>query len=229
LIEEQIEYVKDKQETEYKGLISVFNEELARHEVSDDFETKLNDQLLLESLQRSRHTLFPAFKNVVWSLLRHIIKPEYRLEIDLSDKEYMNYGFATPLFQNGPLCFVLDRAIAHETGDTDRQHELRMLRHMARRTEGDFRVSTLMRIKILDMTQPPGSMLVTDIDGVFLRVSEKELKLELCEAKNKKKQIESTAIKELRTKLVPVLRTNIQYKTVRVKSFGAKLTVTFKH
>jgi hypothetical protein len=118
----------------------------------------------------------------------------------------------------------LDKAYNHEKEtDPDRAHEIDMLRHLTKRKYEGHRIAFLVRIKILDLSQPPERMIVTDIDTALLKISSSSISLELCEAKNQKTKKESTAKKELKELLVPVLKKNATYRIEEVKGYGARL------
>lgn len=172
--------------------------------------------------------LFPCFQTLLLSTLRHFFKDHFRLEISVKDQPYQGYALSFDDIGQNYMRGIFKSAIEYESRkDEDRVHELEMLRNTALRSFEGFTLVFLARIDILDMTQPPDNMTVTDLDGVILKVNDKTFSLQLFEAKNlKKKRRRSTVARnDLKNKLVPVLKLGTRYKIVKSENYGAKLLI----
>ena len=179
-----------------------------------------------ESAEKS---LFPSYRDLLWSLIRYFIKDNYRIEIEPSTEEYENYGISIPGLGNGYLIESLDKAHNCEIeNDEDRAHEISMLKHLSKRPYDGYQIVFMVRIKILDLSQSPDKMIATDIDAALLKISETSFSLDLFEAKNMKKNREGKAQKELKDNLVPVLNGNGTYRIDKVTGYGARLKLTCK-
>lgn len=159
-------------------------------------------------------------------MITYFVKDNYRIEIEQIDLPYENYAIEFP--ELGSLYFqdTLDKAYATEYAkDPDRAHEIDMVRYLTRRKFKGFRIAFLVRIKILDLSQPPEKMIATDVDAALLKIKPNSVSLELYEAKNTKNKKESKAQKELKTILVPVLNHKASYRVEKIEGYGARLTL----
>lgn len=175
--------------------------------------------------------LFPSFRNLLWSMISFFVKDQYRIEIEHGKLPYDNYAVDFPELGDGDDYYIdkLNRAYAYETSkDPDRAHEIDMIRYLSKRKFDGFRVAFLVRIKILDLSKPPEKMIATDIDAALLKITPDSMSLELCEAKNMKKKRESTAKRELKKYMVPILNNRATYRIEEVKGYGAKLKLICK-
>lgn len=188
--------------------------------ISDKYDVVRN-----KTWEQAKLDLFPTYRDLIWSTLKHFIKSEFRLEIEHSSTSYDNYSFSFPELGDQHLFSTLSDAISQEV-DPDRIHEIKMLENASKRKFNGFKIACLVRINILDMTKSPDKMKTTDIDAVLLKISEDSIKLELFEAKNHKRSKEKVAVKDLRALLVPILNKKCLYTVTEVKGFGGKLTIS---
>lgn len=183
-----------------------------------------NPFIAMKVFDSAEHMLFPSFRNLLWSLINYFVRGNFRIEIEQTELPYENYAVEFPELGSGYFKDTLDKAHNYEIAkDPDRAHEIDMLRYLTKRKFDGFRIAFLVRIKILDLSQPPEKMIATDIDAALLKITPTTINLELCEAKNRKTKKESTAKKELKELMVPVLNKNATYRIEEVKGYGAKL------
>jgi len=170
--------------------------------------------------------LLPAYQTLTWAVMRHFIPENYRFNVASRAAPYPVIGMSFDSMSRHILAETVSSAIEHEKSrDPARAQELRMLLRRVKHEHMGFTMACLARVDILDMSKPPNERSVTDIDSMILRVSETEVLLELFEAKDQKRSGETAALRDLRTKLAPVLRKGTSYRTVKVSGLGAKLVV----
>jgi hypothetical protein len=228
LVTDQIKYLVKNTGSKFELLLRDVEKVAIREGIEEGKIKKIIDgsQGLVrkEIWESAERTLFPSYRNLLWSLITYFVKDNYRIEIEQYNLPYENYAISFAELDDRYLSETLDKAYYHEKeSDPDRAHEIDMLRHLTKRKYEGYRIAFLVRIKILDLSQPPEKMIATDIDTALLKISPSSISLELCEAKNKKTKKESTAKKELKELLVPVLKKNATYRIEEVKGYGARL------
>ncbi len=233
LIKDQLKHlVKNTTDTYYEILSDVHHSAL-EHGISEQLIVKvINDStetITLKMWESANEHLFPSYRNLLLSVINYFVQDNIRIDIDHDDLSYENYSLSFPEIGEKHLSDALDKAINIEKEiDKNRAHELRMLQNSSKRKYDGTKIACLVRINILDLGLPPEKMIRTDIDAALLKISKDEIKLELYEAKNIKRQKEKTAAKELKTLLVPVLNKKARYRITTVKGYGAKLTLSCK-
>lgn len=167
------------------------------------------------------------YRKTVWAILRYVISPRYFWDVDIKTKEYPQ--FTTFDGKDPEIKKVLEQAISIEGNNEDRAHELKQIKKsLAIRFDGIILVS-MARIKVYDSTMPPNKRLVTDIDGLVVKVNKEKLIIEFHEAKNKRNAY-NAARKDLNDKFIGILnKDRIRYRIKEVKDMGAKLVVTFNN
>lgn len=164
----------------------------------------------------------PAFKELLWSILKYHIENKYHFDIDHHVSNKYDY-FAVKISDFDSLN-NLDLAINTEDND-DRKHELLQIKKSAKRAFDGTVIVCLSRIKIYNYSLAPDKRIVTDIDGVVLKFNEKELILELHEGKNTSHPVRD-AVKDLKAKLIKTLSKNSNgFKIKNVNGFGAKIYI----
>lgn len=228
LIKEQISHLVKNTGKDYWALLDKVEKNAKRVGIEEDDIKKViessNQFIAMKIFDSAEQILFPSFRNLLWSLITYFVKGNFRIEIEQTKLPYENYSVEFPELGSGYFKDTLDRAHEYEANkDPDRAHEIDMLRYLTKRKFDGFRIAFLVRIKILDLSQPPEKMIATDIDAALLKITPSSISLELCEAKNKKTKRESTAKKELKDLMVPVLNKNATYRIEEVKGYGARL------
>lgn len=191
--------------------VTTFNKPIINH-----IEDKITKALIQNNI--------PAFKHLLWAVLRYHIDEEYHFDIDHHiTNEYDFYAIKTSGYSS---LDNIDTAITNEDNE-DRKHELRQIKKSASRAFKGTTIICLSRIKIYNYSLSPAKRIITDIDGVVLKFNEKELILELHESKNTKQPI-NDAIKDLKKHLVKTLNKNItRVKILPIKGFGAKVYIKY--
>ncbi|MEW4328364.1 hypothetical protein Q0N12_17070 [Rossellomorea marisflavi] len=175
--------------------------------------------------RRYRENIIPLFKELLWSVMRYFIDEKYFLDIDIHTKKYPPFNFKLNEMSNELFLEKFDSAINNEN-NFDRAAEIKQLKRSAGRQFEGYKLASLTRITIYDLSKPPGSRIVTDIDSVLIKVNKNNFIIEFHETKNTKRKQESNAKKDLRNKFVNVLNTNAKgYRISGVKGMGAKLVL----
>ncbi len=165
----------------------------------------------------------PAYKEILWSVLRFHIDDKYHFDIDHHTTQKYNY-FGVKVSDLNSLNENLDLAIKSEK-DPDRIHELEQVKRSSIRKFDGTVIVCLARIKIYDYSLSPEKRIITDIDGVVLKFNSEELILELHESKNTAKPIRD-AVKDLKAKLIKTLNKNSKgFKISPIKDFGGKVYI----
>lgn len=233
LIQEQIKYLLENSSSEFQDLLQDIRENLEKNGVEDDVITSTinssKSSVYRHTFNLFKRDIYPSFKDLLWSVLNLFLKPDFQIDIDITNKNYDVFGFKFPNSDAAFLDGNIETAIEEEKDDKDRVHELNQLRKSANRKFPGYVFICLARITIYNKTKPPSETLVTDIDSVVIKISETEFILELNESKNNKKNREKNAKKELKSLLVPVIDANgAGYRIKEVKGFGAKLVIKIK-
>lgn len=195
--------------------------DLQKNEFRTPIRNLINQNIREALLQKN----IPAFKELLWSVLKYHISNKYHFDIDHHISEKHDF-FAVKMSEFNTLN-NLELAISSET-DLDRKHELLQIKKsINRKFEGTI-IVCFSRIKIYDYSLAPSNRIVTDIDGVVLKFNQNELILELHESKNTRHKVKD-AIKDLKSKLIKTLNENSKgYKILEVKNFGAKIYIRHK-
>ena len=209
-----------------KSITNIINTQLSELSLTEqqknDFRTPIrnliNNNIREALLQRN----IPAFKELLWSVLKYHISKKYHFDIDHHISEKYDF-FAVKLSEFNTLN-NLDLAINSEE-DPDRKHELLQIKKSVNRKFDGIIIVCFSRIKIYDYSLAPERRIVTDIDGVVLKFNQNELILELHESKNTAHHVKD-AVKDLKSKLIKTLSENSKgYKIFGVKNFGAKIYI----
>jgi hypothetical protein len=173
-----------------------------------------------------RSDIIPAFKEILWSVLRYIIKEKYTFDIESNESKYDIFTFNIPTLNVDVHKITFSRAIEEEKSDPDRVLEIKQVEKSAKRKFNGFVFTCISRIIIHDITQAPSKRIATDIDGIALKIGGKESYIEFHESKNLKRRSESEAKKDLSKNLMPIFNNFVNGKRiVPVKSYGAKLVI----
>ena len=177
-----------------------------------------------------KNDIIPAFKEILWSLLLHVIKPCYKFDIDSHNFGYEKFGIRYPEHDFGLLKNNFESALESEKSNKDRAHEIRQTMSSACRKRKAYVLTCIPRITISDTREPPSKSLVTDIDGLVVFVEESRLIIEMHEAKNMKKGAEAAAKKDINNNLLKVINRDCisKYSVKTVKGYGAKLVLTLE-
>jgi len=166
------------------------------------------------------------YKEILWSLLRFLIKDKFIWDVNIQTKSYPQFVYSTGENEIN-LKSVFDLAISEEV-DKDRAFEIFQLKKSATRHFEGIILACLARITIYDITKAPSERIVTDIDSLLIKVNKENLVVEFHESKNTR-NAENKAKKDLKDKFVKVLNNNAKgYRIKEVKGMGAKLVVSIK-
>lgn len=224
-------FINDRSKETYFQLDNDTLQLAGNREISiDNFLMKINEAVI------SNKTIFEAnyadeitnlYKKTVWAILRYIINPKYFWDVDLKTEEYPQ--FASFKAGNLEAKKILEQAIIVEEENVDRAHEIKQLKKsLVTKFDGIILLS-LARIKIYDSTMPPSKRLITDIDGLVIKVNKEKLIIEFHEAKNKRNAF-TAARKDLNEKFTRILnKKRISYRIKEVRNMGAKLVITFNN
>ncbi|MBC3540248.1 hypothetical protein ACFSC6_01395 [Rufibacter sediminis] len=196
--------------------------------LSEDNETILRDSIFesisSEYFQQIIENNIPAFRNILWAVLRFHIKDNYYFDIDHhTSKDYKFFG-VNRNNEEDLLTIEVDRAISTTT-DNDRKHELKQLLQSIKRKFKGTTIACLSRITVYDYSKSPDKRKVTDIDSLVLKFNEDTMLLELHESKNTRTPYRD-AKKDLNQKLISILNKNCTgYRIREVKGYGAKLII----
>lgn len=131
---------------------------------------------------------FPSYKDLLWSILTYFIGARYHIDIETPQKQYDIFGMKLPAGDIGLHDTIIQKAMAEESDNPDRLHELKQAYAASRRRFEGYVFTCLARVIIYDKTKAPSERLVSDIDSIIIKVSKTKLILELNEAKNYKKE-----------------------------------------
>ena len=217
---------------EFKSLLDEFKDNAIKHGVSEntigDILDKSKNTLANHAWQGFKRDIFPIFRDLFWSILSYFLKDIYHIDIYMPEKEYDVFGMKFPDIELG-LSDNVRLAIEKEKGDKDRAHELEQLLKSVNRKFNGYVFVCLARIIIYNPAKPPSERKVTDIDSCLIKAGQKQIIIELHEAKNYSRNREGKAAKEIRKKFVPLLNFNAKgYRVKEVKKFGAKLVIHCK-
>lgn len=230
MIEDQITHIFANKENSVLELLG----ELRDNAINVGVDAALMDEALertdntisLHAWEAFKNDVLPAFKNLLWSILTFFINNKYHIDIDSTNTKYDIFGMKFPHGDFGLLTDNIESAISIEKDTKHRVHELRQLHRSAKRPFDGYVFVCLAPITVYDPSKPPQQRLVTDIDSAVVKVNKNKIYVELNEAKNMRRNIEGTAKKELREKVVPVLNANASgHRISSVKGYGAKLTI----
>jgi len=210
----------------------------------EDYEDSIDKDILEELKRIIRHEIavqlddmfkeeiLPIFRSFFWSILKILFKENYAIDIINPRTVVNNFG---AYFPNKNLDLITNSLCSQksECDAPDRFHELRQLEHSIIRKYDDFIFACFERIMVLDTYAPPSKRVVTDIDGVIIRLKKDKLVIELHEAKNKGSNVRSvnSGKSDLRKYLIPCLNNTIikGYRTKPVRWYGAKLVLSFPY
>ena len=210
-------------------IISKLEEMSSKYPNTDDFKKmkeKLEEGIYESTFTELAQYIIPAFRNLLWWVLKHFIADNYIFDIDIQIKNRDFFSFKLIKPEIDLISSRINQAIKNEN-DGDRIHELSQLKSSAERKFEGFVFVCLSRIQIYDKTQPPEHKKVTDIDSIVIKSKPDQFLLEFHESKNTKRQQIGQAKKDLKEKLVKVLNQNAKgYRIKPVAGKGAKLVIS---
>ncbi|MCB2168151.1 MAG: hypothetical protein KQI78_10835 [Deltaproteobacteria bacterium] len=229
IIRSKIRYLIDNLSRDLKSLTDEI--------VDNAVDAGINQKIITDVISNSNKTLashvwkgfqteiYPAFKDLFWSILSYFIKDPFQIDIQIPKKEYDIFGMKFPNISLG-LSDNINAAINIEKEDKSRAHELNQLLRSVNRSFDGYVLVCLARIVIYNPTKAPNERLVTDIDSCIIKAGKDMAIVELHEAKFLKRNRENRAVKEIRKNIVPVLSNNAKgYRVKKVKGFGGKLVI----
>lgn len=228
LLKDQFNELIKKTTQEYNDLLRpalrIQDQNAEESDEIKELHNRVKDAIAEKVWLSAEKNLFPCYRDLLWSLISYFVKDKYKIEIESPSLPYDYYAMSTPEFGTYFFNDTLERALEHEIeSDKDRAHEIAMVKRLTKRRFDGYKVAFLVRIKVLDLSEPPERMLATDIDAAVLKVNRESFSLELCEAKNKKRKQVSTARKELKENFVKILNKKARYKIKSVEGYGASL------
>ncbi len=230
LIQDQINHLAENSNFSLYRLMREFRENSVKFGVEDEVinniikDTKYT--IALNVYESFKTDIFPAFRDLLWSILTFFIKGNFIIDINSENKPYDIFTMKFPGDSFSLIRENIEKAIAHENNDVDRVHELQQLKLSACRKYEGYVFVCLSRVTIFNPEKPPSERLVTDIDSTVIKVRKDELILELHESKNYKKNPEGAAVKDIREKLIPTLNANAKgYRVKKVNRMGAKCVI----
>ena len=180
-----------------------------------------------EAWKEIRSQNIPAYKEILWSVLRYFISEGLYFDIEHhTEKDYPLFGVKA----SGDEDYLTDRieTAIKLSPDPDRQHELKQLLKATNHKFDGIVIGCLVRVKIFEYSKAPNERPVTDIDAIALKFSEDKLILELHESKNTKNPYRD-ARKDLSNKLIGTInRSKAKVEIREVKGYGAKMIITPK-
>lgn len=190
--------------------------ELAKNEITP---------IIVDGLQTSVN---PAYKALLYSVLTYLFQDKYKIDLEHSNSHYKAFDFCFEKDISEQFNQNIEKAKEMNSMDSDRVHEIDVLKKQIRRGKNYYIYVCLDRLLILDMSANPDKRKYTDLDGVILFVSEQETRLEIIEAKNTLKPVRD-AKKDISKKLLPALNKHriTGYRIKPLKDKGAKLVIKF--
>jgi len=120
---------------------------------------------------------------------------------------------------------TLDEMVERNPFDKGRVHELQMLRKLLQKPSNTLKLICLNRLEVLDNSRAEGKQIATEVDGVYIEIFKQEVLIHFLEAKNTSKRQVALARKDLKEKLLPLLKPELKQNIVDVAAYGARLKI----
>ena len=184
----------------------------------------INDAISGEMWNELYPQMISSYREFLYRIINMFTKDHIRIDVRGRSEKYDDLGFKYIKNDFGAK-ETINKAISNTT-QKERIKELNHLKHSISRTFDGFTIAYLPGMTLFDDTKPPGKNLVTEIDSIVLKISHDKFHLDFNETKDMKKGIEKAAKKDLKTKLVRVLREGVRYQIRETRGYGARLRVT---
>lgn len=221
-------YARNKNKAIFQ-LVSDFRSQLDNLGVDESIVNSIIGSSTEESYSRILTNLINTttitVRELISSIIAYFINPKYTLEIKSHKEELNNIGIKLNRYKIDNIETNINQLI-DSTANLDRKHELLQTKKSATRTYHGFVLCYLSRIDIYDLSLPPKDRIVTDIDSVVIKFCENCFKIEFHEAKNQNRNSESSAVRDLKRNIIPILNEHaVGRKIQKIKNSGAKIVI----